>query len=96
MSDDTDDQFYARADAHIDLSNVQLKDVGAGKVSASMMYANARFAAWLSATWCGSGEEMTAKRGENIDYFVTQFRAMLEEKHDDYAGHFDTYMKRDT
>ena len=92
MVSDVDDRFYERADAHIDLSNTQLKDIGAGKVSASMMYANARFAAWISATWCADGEEMTRRRADSIDFFVTQFRLMLEENYDDYNGRFDAYI----
>jgi len=40
----TDDKFYERADAHIHLSNDQISGyVAKGKVSASMMYATARF-----------------------------------------------------
>ena len=44
---DLDDKCYERADAHITLSNDQLSDIGRGKVSASMMYAVARFNAWV-------------------------------------------------
>ena len=43
-----DPKFYDRADAHINLSNDQLKDINPGKVSASMMYATARFNAYVS------------------------------------------------
>ena len=42
---EVDDGFYGRADAHIQLSNDQVFGVdSAGKVSASMMFATARFA----------------------------------------------------
>ncbi|MFO1411512.1 MAG: DUF3144 domain-containing protein [Acinetobacter parvus] len=35
-----DDEFYERADQHIQLSNEQITDqIGKGKVSASMLYA---------------------------------------------------------
>ena len=47
---EVDDEFYERADAHIHLSNGQISEkVGTGKVSASNMYATARFNAWVSA-----------------------------------------------
>jgi hypothetical protein len=52
MSEETDDDFYGRADAHILLSNNQTKIIGRGKVSASMMYATARFGAWMCACSC--------------------------------------------
>jgi hypothetical protein len=93
MAEQLDDAFYERADAHIHLSNDQTKTVESGKVSASMLYGTARFNAWLSACWVSSREEMVGRREETIDYFVTQFRAMLEDNLDDYIRNFDGYMK---
>ncbi len=93
MPIDTDDQFYDRADAHILLSNDQTKDVTRGKVSASMMYATARFNAWLSACGPTSSKELAADKDETIEYFVDQFRKMLDENFDDYIENFDRYMK---
>jgi hypothetical protein len=94
MADQLDDKFYERADAHIHLSNDQLSGMSAGKVSASMMYATARFNAWISASGFGSGAEMAAKRDETVDYFVTGYRQMLEANLDEYIKSFDGYMKR--
>ncbi|WP_108802146.1 DUF3144 domain-containing protein [Aquimarina sp. Aq107] len=88
-----DDTFYDRADKHINLSNNQLKTETPGKVSASMMYSVARFNAWVSASGWNNGEEMRSGREETIDYFVTEFRKMLEENIDDYIQNFDDYMK---
>jgi len=93
MPEDLDNEFYNRADAHIHLSNSQIDGIDRGKVSASMMYANARFSAWLSATWCQSREDMLAGREESIIYFVEQFRKMLAENYDDYTDNFDLYMR---
>lgn len=93
MADQLDDNFYNRADAHILLSNEQLADISAGKVSASMMYATARFNAWISASGFTSGSDMAAKRAETIEYFVTGYRQMLEANLDEYIGSFDAYMK---
>jgi len=91
---DVDSGFYDRADAHIHLSNAQItEDVTRGKASASMMYANARFSAWVSATACQSAGEMEDQREEQMAYFVEQFRLMLEENYNDYATNFDRYMK---
>lgn len=67
---ETDPEFFDRADAHIHLSNEQIGDVTRGKVSASMMYATARFNAWVSACGFASGPEMAAARKETVDYFV--------------------------
>ena len=92
MPIDADEHFYERADAHIHLSNDQLKDEEKGKVSASMMYATARFNAWLSASEHSYGELMAESRDEIIKYFVEQYRLALEENIDDYINNFDSYM----
>ncbi len=93
MAQDPDDKFYDRADAHIQLSNDQLKDVSRGKASASMMYATARFNAWVSACCFADGDQMKAARDETVEYLVTEFQKMLEENLDDYIGNFESYMR---
>lgn len=91
---DVDDKFYERADSHIYLSNDQLKvEKGRGKVSASMMYATARFNAWVTACGFASADQMAGDREKTIAYFVEQYRLMLEENLDDYISNFASYMK---
>jgi hypothetical protein len=94
MADQLDDAFYNRADAHIHLSNDQLKDASRERVNASMLFASARFCAWISASGFASGEAMAAKREETIDYFATGFRQMLEGNLDAYIKNFDAYMRQ--
>ena len=43
MTTQTDEHFFARADALSNLANEQVEEIGRGKVSASFMYALARF-----------------------------------------------------
>lgn len=91
---DTDEGFFTRADAHIHLSNEQMTEAATrGKVSASMMYATARFNAWVTACGCKSSEEMAAARADTVDYFMAEYRKMLEENLNDYISHFDDYMQ---
>ncbi len=90
---EVDDNFYKRADAHINLSNDQLSSATRGKVSASMMYSMARFGAWISACECKSQNEMKEAKAETVKYFVTEFEKMLTENFDDYIQNFDKYMK---
>ena len=93
---EVDDKFYDRADAHIDLANRQITDqIGRGKVSASLMYAVARFNAWVSACGWSNGKEMAEAKQETIDYFVEQYREMLEENLDDYIDNFERYLNVD-
>ena len=93
MPADVDQDFYDRADAHINLSNDQMEKISRGKVSASMMYGLARFNAWVSATGFENAVDMKEKRGATLAYFIEQYSQMLEENFDDYAANFDKYMK---
>ena len=91
---EVDDKFYDRADAHIELSNNQIsEDVGRGKVSASFMYSVARFNAWVSATGWNTKQEMLEGKEETIEYFVNEYRKMLDENLEDYIENFDDYMR---
>lgn len=93
MADRPDQNFYARADAHIHLSNDQKKLATGGEVSASMMYGTARYNAWISATGHANGADMASKKAETIAYFLREYQAMLEENFDDYVANFDAFMK---
>ena len=93
MVAEIDDDFYNRADAVIHLANEQLSKISRGKVSASCMYATARFNSWVSACGHGSAEDMAAAKAETLEYFVKEYRAMLEENLNDYIENFSTYMK---
>lgn len=92
MTDDTDEKFFNRADAHIHLANEQLADVARGKVSASLMFAAARYNAWVSATDLQSSSELQNRRDELVDYFLSQYRSMLEHNFDNYIAQYDAFM----
>jgi len=90
---DIDDDFYERADAHINLANEQLSDeIDPGEVSASFLYSVARFNAWLSACGWHNGKELSEAKEETVDYFVAEYRKMLEENLDEYIEHFESLM----
>ncbi len=85
--------FFNRADEHINLSNQQLIHTTKGKTSASMMYSIARFNSWVSACGFENSNEMKKSKQKTIDYFVTEYRKMLEENLNDYIENFDKYMQ---
>lgn len=89
-----DKEFYDRVDAHIDLANGQVPKTGTGQACASLMYATARFSSWLAARRCSNGAEMREARKQNIDYFLEEYRKMLEENMDDYIKNYDMYMQK--
>ena len=93
MADDNDEKFFNRADAHIQLANEQLADAVRGNVSGSLMFAAARYNAWVSATDLQSSKELQNKKEALMDYFLSQYKSMLEHNFDNYIAHYDDYMK---
>jgi predicted metal-dependent hydrolase len=88
-----DDGFFERADKHINLANDHINaKVEPRLVSASMMFASARFNAWISASGFQNGEELKARKKELLEYFLDQYSSMLEENLDNYADNYDLYM----
>ena len=73
-----------------------MSKVNIGKVSASMMYSVARFNAHVNALDWTSGQEMKNNKPKALDYFVGQYKKMLEENLDDYIENFTKYMRNDT
>lgn len=76
--------FFSHADAHIDLSNEQLQVADRGAVSGALMFASARFNAWLIASGAHSLEGASASRESSLDYLAQQYREMLADNLDDY------------
>ena len=91
VSSDADDGFYDRADEHLRIASDHLNDATQGGVSASLLYACARFNVWVSANRHESPGEVRRSYGETIEYFVEQYRKMLVKNLDDYVANFDKY-----
>ncbi len=89
---DSDTTFYERADAVINLANKQVTpEISHGAVSASTMYAVARYNAFVSAGDFDTAAAFKAERAEIVNYFVEEYRKMLEEHLDDHAENFSQY-----
>ncbi len=93
MPQDADHKFYDRAQEHLSIANEQLEDVSQGQVSASMLYACARFNAWVSASNRESAKDLKGAYGETIEYFVAQYRKMLVKNLDDFVANFGQYIQ---
>jgi Protein of unknown function (DUF3144) len=91
LSQDSDHDFYDRAHEHLRVASDHLSEASQGKVSASLMYACARFNAWVSASHRKSPAELKSAYGETIEYFVAEYRKMLVRNLDDYVHNFDKY-----
>jgi hypothetical protein len=93
-NDNVDSTFWDRADDVIHLANEQCESVQRSKVSASLLYAAARFNAFIVAGNVSSAEEMKQDKEEAVQYFVEQYRKMLVENLDDYIENFSKYVGR--
>lgn len=88
-----DPEFFKRADAHIQIANQHIDQVGDSQIcNDSFLYGAARFNAWISAAGLRDVEEMKMKRQEIINYFVEQYTDMLSENLDDYIANYDLYL----
>lgn len=93
MSDtEKDSEFYEMADAFIALANARSKSVNQGKVSATFLYAAARFNTFLVASSSESAEDFGANKDSAIEYFMTEYRKMLEEHFGDYQQNYSKYI----
>ena len=89
---DKDKEFYEMADAYIALANKQGKNINQGKVSATFLYAAARFNIFLIASGAASADDFAAKKEDVFDYFMAEYKKMLEEHFADYHDNFEKYM----
>lgn len=93
MTQATDQAFYDRADAHIELANQQIEKIeDLGKVSASLTFGASRFNAWMSARSFKTSAELAVAREELLKYFCEQYRMMLEDNLDEHIEHFDRFV----
>ncbi len=89
-----DETFYKRADEHIALANNHINTQQTKPVDAndSLLYATARFNAWIVAASFTNAEDMKNDKENAIAYFTDAYKKMLEEHFDDYTENYNTYM----
>lgn len=93
MSTETqDDAFWQRADEVINLANEQCEKADStDEVSASLLYACARFNAFQIAATAQSAADIQRGKDEAVAYFTEQYRQLLLDNLDDYIENFDEY-----
>ncbi len=99
MSDDKkvqqlDKDFFKRTDAFINVANDLSKEHDLGKVSASLLYAAARFNAYIVASSADDKAAADRNKVEAIEYFTEQYRSMLIANMDDYIEKYDDYLQK--
>ena len=94
INEEIDENFYKRADEYINLANEHINKTQArpALVNNSLMYASARFSAWIVAASFTNSKDMIADKQNAIEFFTNNYKEMLTEHLDDYATHYDEYM----
>lgn len=91
-----DEQFLNMADAFIDLANEMCSEADKGKVSAAFLYAAARFNTFIVASSAANAEALESVQDNATDYFMDEYRKMLDEHMADYQVNFDDFIKPNT
>ena len=71
-----DDAFWNLADSFVELANRHIDNAPAGKVSAALMYAAARFNCFTLAT---VSPDLATVHDEALNYLVGQYTKMVRE-----------------
>ena len=89
-----DEEYWETADEFIKLANKLCEKAPSGKVSSALLYASARYSAFVLATTVDDAEEMKKDRDKAIKYFTEQYKNMLIDNLDDYIEHHKEYIKK--
>ena len=94
--------FFERADEFIKQANEFCRPAKGtqpnptevrGQVSASMLFATARFNTWVAANNFKDGDEMRDAKQQVMSYVLQQFQMMLEDNYDEYCEQFENYLR---
>ncbi len=84
-----DQEFYALADAHIDLANQHMGSVKPSKASAAMLFAASRFNAFVIMAASANKGEMLAQKEAAIAYFLNEYETNLRENIDEHLKRYE-------
>ncbi len=90
MSDvQRDEQFWELADSFIQLANTHLSNAKPSRVSASALFAAARFNAFVITAATENKAQLIAEKESAIAYFLEQYEKMLRENLDEHMSRYD-------
>ena len=84
-----DKEFYELADEHIALANTRMNQVKPAKVSATMLFAVARFNAFLISVSAENKAQMLLDKEPAIAYFMQEYEKYLRENIDEHLARHD-------
>ena len=85
-------EFWRLADTFINQANELYAKEGDGKVGYALLYAAARFNAFIVSSTAGDKKELGDEMEPATAYFTDQYRKMFVENLEDYHANFDQYL----
>jgi hypothetical protein len=82
-------QFWDMADSFVQLANSHLDEEKPSRVSASALFAAARFNAFVITAATESKAQLIAEKESAIAYFLDQYEKMLRENLDEHLARYD-------
>lgn len=84
-----DKAFYDLADAHIRVANEHMGQVKPSQASAAMLFAAARFNAFVIMAASADKGEMLAQKEAAIAYFLNEYEKNLRENIDEHLARYE-------
>jgi len=92
----SDEQIFDLVDKLVELANQATDDgLDAGSAHQALMYATARYGAFIVAASSESKQDYEQDIPESRSFFMDQFRQLLNENFDDYRSHYSDYLEND-
>jgi len=92
MSNDVrDDEFWSMTDEFINLANEKCDTHRNGKVSTTLLFAAARFNAFMFASMARDLDDFKKEKDMATQYFTSQYEKAFLENLNDYEKNFGTY-----
>ncbi len=87
--DDEEQAFWDLVDKFVMVANDSSDEIATSTVSSAMLYASARFNAFIASAEAQSADQLKSQRSGAMDFFTGQYKGMLGENLDDYIDNFD-------
>lgn len=89
----TGPEFWERADQVIALANQQCEHNTGNEVATSLLYAAARFNAFLVSSRMNDAAKMAQEKDDAVAFFTEQYKRMLTDNFNDYIKNFEQYQQ---
>lgn len=95
MTESQNDALWGYIDQLIEDANQKTEELDIGEVGNALLYAAARFNAFMVAASCETRNDFKEDRSDSQKFLMDQFRQMLLNHFDDYEENFKVYLRQE-